>query len=512
MVYAVAMATYDKFRQALGRHVAWPFPRCRDDGDGPRNRLLLRPHGAEEPNAWYDRGSGEIIFGYFKARHSTPVVQEGVGYVFTSVSHDVIVHETSHALLDGLRAHFMIPSHPDVLAFHEAFADVVAVFQHFTIKDVVTNAICKSRGDLRKADVLVDIAQEFGRGINSDGQALRTLIDLPDDFADKTQNAASPEHVLRYEKAGTHAHGLGRVLARAVFSAFLQVYERRSKRYLKLATAGTGHLPPGDLSLELQEVLVDEVRRIADQFLRICIRAIDYCPPVDLRFGDYLRALITADHDVVPDDKLGYREALIKTFGERGMFGEGTTAMTEDALLWGAPGISIPRVPELSFSSMEFDGDPAKPVSVLEMRRQAGALGRLVSQPNLAREFGLVAPGTAEFKSGGYDLPLVESVRSARRVGVHQEVTFDTVAEVVQHRYVKLPDGRSFSFFGGSTIIFGPCGDVRYIIRKRVDTDTSRQQQQLDFMENDGRELWKQAGTHMIPRQDLARKMCSREH
>jgi len=474
--------------------------------------LLLRPHGAEEPNAWYDRAAGEIIFGYFKARHSTPVVQKGVGYVFTSVSHDVIVHETSHALLDGLRAHFMTPSHADVLAFHEAFADVVAVFQHFTVKDVVTTAICKSRGDLRKADILVDVAQEFGRGINSDGQALRTLIDLPEDFADRTPGSAASDQVLHYEDAGTQAHELGRVLARAVFAAFLQVYEKRSKRYLKLATAGTGELPPGDLSSELQEILVSEVRRIADQFLRICIRAIDYCPPVDVRFGDYLRALITADSDVVPDDKLGYREAIIKAFGQRGLFGEGTTAMTEDALRWGAPAIAISPVAELSFSNMEFDGDPGKPVSVAEMRRQAGALGRLVSQPAYAREFGLVCPGTAEFEAGGYDLPLVESVRSARRVGVDQEVNFDTVAEVIQHRHVKLPNGRSFSFFGGSTIILGPRGNVRYIIRKRVNNDESRMKQQIDFMDNQGQDLWHQAGTHMIPRQDLAKKMCAREH
>lgn len=511
MVYAVAMATYDKFRQALGRHVAWPFPRCRDDGDGPRNRLLLRPHGAEEPNAWYNRATGEIIFGYFKARHSTPVVQKDVGYVFTSVSHDVIVHETSHALLDGLRAHFMIPSHPDVLAFHEAFADMVAVFQHFTVKDVVTEAICKSRGDLRRANILVDIAQEFGRGINSDGQALRTLIDLPEDFSDRKPGAATAHRVLQYDEAGTEAHQLGRVLARAVFSAFLLAYERRSRRYLKLATAGSGELPPGDLSGELQEVLVSEVRRIADQFLRICIRAIDYCPPVDLRFGDYLRALITADRDVVPDDKLGYRDAIIKAFGQRGMFGEGTTAMTEDALMWSAPSISIPPVRELSFSSMDFDGDPAKPVSVAEMRRQAGALGRLVSQPGFDREFGLVCPGNPDFRKDEYDLPLIESVRSARRVGVDQDVNFDIVAEVVQHRHVRLPDGRSFSFFGGSTVILGPRGDVRYIIRKRVDGQTPRMRQQVDFMDNAGHSLWTQAGTHMIPRQDLAKQMCSRD-
>ncbi len=508
MVYAVAMETYDKFRVALGRHVAWTFSRCRGEGHERRNRLLLRPHGAEEPNAWYDRAAGEIVFGYFKARVSTPVVQKDVGNVFTSVSHDVIVHETSHALLDGLRAHFMMPSHPDVLAFHEAFADLVAVFQHFTIEGVVQTAIGKCRGKLQDADVLVDIAQEFGRSLNGDGQALRTLVDLPEDFADRSSDAPTSQRVLCYDNAGTDAHGLGRVLARAVFSAFLVVYERRTKRYLKLATAGSGELPPGDLSNDLQDILVSEVRTIANQFLCICIRAIDYCPPVDVRFGDYLRALITADFDVVPDDQLGYREAIIKAFGQRGIFGEGTTSMTEDALLWHSPDITLPQVDALSFSSMNFDGDPAKPVSVAEMRRQAGALGCLVSRPQYAREFGLVSPESTDFKKGGYELPLVESVRSARRVGVNKEVIFDTVAEVVQFRHVTLPDGRSFSFFGGSTVILGPRGNVRYIIRKRVDDDANRMREQIEFMNNTGSSLWNLAGTHMIPRQDLAKMMC----
>ncbi len=507
MVYAVAMETYDKFRVALGRNVAWAFSRCRGEGDERRNRLLLRPHGAEEPNAWYDRASGEIVFGYFKARESTPVVQKDVGYVFTSVSHDVIVHETSHALLDGLRAHFMMPSHPDVLAFHEAFADLVAVFQHFTIEGVVQVAIGKCRGKLQDADVLVDIAQEFGSSLN--GQALRTLVDLPKEFADPSTGGSSSHPMLCYDHAGTDAHGLGRVLARAVFSAFLVVYEKRTRRYLKLATAGSGELPCGDLSRDLQDILVSEVRTIANQFLCICIRAIDYCPPVDVRFGDYLRALITADFDVVPDDQLGYREAIIKAFGQRGIFGEGTTAMTEDALLWHSPDITLPQVEELSFSSMNFDGDPAKPVSVAEMRRQAGALGRLVSLPQYAREFGLVSPHSANFKTGGYALPLVESVRSARRVGVNKEVMFDTVAEVVQFRHVQLPDGRSFSFFGGSTVILGPRGNVRYIIRKRVDDEGNRMREQIEFMETTGSSLWNQAGTHMIPRQDLAKMMCT---
>ena len=44
----------------------------------------------------------------------------------------------------------------------------------------------------------------------------------------------------------------------------------------------------------------------------MCLRALDYCPPVDVQFGDFLRALITADHDLVPDDPYGYRASLIE--------------------------------------------------------------------------------------------------------------------------------------------------------------------------------------------------------
>ena len=507
MVYAVAMMTYNNFKVALGRNVAWAFSRLQGCDD--HNRLLLRPHGAEEANAWYDRETGEIVFGYFKARRSTPVAQAGEGYVFTSVSHDVIAHEMSHALLDGLRSHFLVPSHQDVLAFHEAFADLVAFFQHFTFEGVVRAAIGKSRGNLQRADLLVEIAQEFGQGLGGNERALRTLADLPDEFVDGDKKDPSAT-LLTYAQAGTEPHDLGRVLARAIFAAFLRIYKQRSSRYIKLATNGTGELPAGDLSNGLQEILVSEVRRLAEQFLSICIRAIDYCPPVDIRFGDYLRALITADSDVVPDDTEAYRETIIRAFGERGLYGEGTRSMTEDALTWGGPRMTIEPAAELSFGRMQFDGDPAMPVSVVEMRRQAGALGRLVCHPRLASEFGLVSPESEAFQQGEYQLPIVESVRSARRVGPDRQVVFDTVAEVVQSRRVRRPDGSSFVFYGGSTIILGPRGEVRFVIRKRVDHE-ERPAEQIEFMQSEtGNSFWTLKAGEFNLTKNVAKRLCVR--
>ena len=59
---------------------------------------------------------------------------------FCAVSHDIIAHETTHALLDGLHRRYQEATNPDVLAFHEAFADIVAIFQHFTMPEAIAPA------------------------------------------------------------------------------------------------------------------------------------------------------------------------------------------------------------------------------------------------------------------------------------------------------------------------------------------------------------------------------------
>ena len=69
----------------------------------------------------------------------------------------------------------------------------------------------------------------------------------------------------------------------------------------------------------------------------MCIRALDYCPPVDLTFGEYLRALITADYDLVRDDDRGYRIALIEAFRRRGIFPDDVRTLSEDSLRWHGP-------------------------------------------------------------------------------------------------------------------------------------------------------------------------------
>lgn len=474
MVYAVSSLVYAAFRGALGRDLAWGF----EQGPGERRtRLRLRPYAMKEDNAYYDPETGELAFGYFRAPGTVDGRDLPRGLVFTSLSHDIIAHELTHALLDGLRACFMVATGPDVLAFHEGFADLVAIFQHFSYEEVVHAALGRARGKVEDAASLTGLARQFGQTVTRSG-ALRTAID------------DRPEEPRRYDRS-LEEHDLGSVLVSAVFDAFLTMFRRKTARYLRLATGGTGVLPAGELAPELQTILAEKASDLAKQFLAICIRAIDYCPPVDIEFGEFLRAVITADRDLVPDDPWAYREAWVDAFRGRAIYPRDVDFLSEDALLWRPPTRSVAPEPHLSFADLRFNGDPGRPASARELRRQAGVLGRLVSRPEYIECFGLAPSGHPQLGKDAVGPPCVHSIRSSRRIGPDGQVVFDLIAEVTQTRRVPASGATpGFDFIGGSTVVIGPEGAVRYVVSKSV-LNEDRLRRQRDFMASDrGRVLW----------------------
>src|ERR1700693_5655958 len=186
MVYAVAMTTIRNFEHALGRLAFWaPHYSIESDGQGGQTageitetyvrRLRIYPHALREANAYYSPQKKALLLGYFPATSSDPRFHLPGGVVFTCLSHDVVAHETTHALLDGMHRRYEEPSNPDVLAFHEAFADIVALFQHFSLPEVLRQQIAKARGDLVSENLLAQLAQEFGQATGSHG-ALRDAL------------------------------------------------------------------------------------------------------------------------------------------------------------------------------------------------------------------------------------------------------------------------------------------------------------------------------------------------
>jgi hypothetical protein len=189
---------------------------------------------------------------------------------------------------------------------------------------------------------------------------------------------------------------------------------------------------------------------------------------VDLTFGEFLRAMITADFDLVPEDPWGYRESLILAFRRYGITVPDVPDLSEQALLWRPPPENLGAIPGLSFSELVRPRRPNDSPSQQELRRCALELGRFVIQPQRRRLFGLVAPRTD--RRAPVERPVIESIRALRRIRPDNSIDFDLVAEITQRR--KLGKGRWF--YGGSTVIIGADGEVRYAIVKHV--DSSRRQ------------------------------------
>ncbi len=333
MVYAVAMTTIGHFEQALGRVMLWA-PRLVHDEQGNVQdgvyvqRLRIYPHALREANAYYSPKKKALLFGYFPTTDADPASAPGT-MVFTCLSHDIIVHETTHALLDGMHPRFSESTNYDVLALHEAFADIAALFQHFSHPEVLHDQIAMTRGDLASQNLLGQLAQQLGRAIGR-GSALRDALGGPDDEGVWRPKEPDPR---RYEQT-TAPHARGSVLVAAVFDAFLLIYKDRIADLLRIATQGTGVLPPGEIHPDLVQRLAQEAAKSARHVLHMCIRALDYCPPVDVTFGDYLRAIITADYDLNPEDDRRYRVAVIEAFRRWGIYPRGIRNLSLDTLRW----------------------------------------------------------------------------------------------------------------------------------------------------------------------------------
>lgn len=331
MVYAVAMATIGHFERALGREALWSDRLERDkDGRVTKDlfvpRLRIYPHALRDRNAYFSPDKKAILFGYFQdsGRGMPPGTT-----VYTCLSHDIIAHEVAHALLDGVHPRFNEPMNEDVLAFHEGFADIVAIFQRFAYPGVLRHQIARTRGNLGNQNMLAQLAQQFGRATGR-STALRDALGETDPSGDWKPRHPSPDAL----RGITEPHARGAIFVAAVFGAFMKVYRTRTADLFRLASGGTGVLDDGDIHPDLTGRLTEEAADCARTVLRMCIRAIDYCPPVGINFGDYLRALITADYDESPIEGRPYRLAFNESFREWGIFPRERRGLAVEALFW----------------------------------------------------------------------------------------------------------------------------------------------------------------------------------
>jgi hypothetical protein len=338
-----------------------------------------------------------------------------------------------------------------MLAFHEAFADIVALFQHFTFPEVVESEISKTRSDLTTAHLLADLGRQFGiaAGMRS---ALRSAIGQKPDAS-------------AYEKT-MEPHDRGAILVATVFDAFIAIYNMRTADLLRIASGGTGVLPAGRLPYDLVRRLASEASRAAGQVLDICIRALDYCPPVDLTFGDYLRALVTSDYELVPHDPAGYRLAFLEAFRRRGIYPLDVTTLSVESLRWQTadePGNSagirkiVQALRQYAEKCTYISSRKRLFELTLEARQKMRTMiGEILAgetnREEVAHVFGLDVSG-----SDGHGPVEVHSLRMAQRFKPDGSPIVQAIMEVTQSSLLPLDPsdetGRTFEFIGGCTLV-----------------------------------------------------------
>lgn len=440
-VYAIVMSILARFERALGRRVRWGF-------DDNAHQIKVLPHAFSDANAFYSRDQESLMFGYF----GTPQRK-----VFTCLSHDIVAHETTHALIDGLRSNYLLPSSPDQTAFHEGFSDVISLLSVFRMREVVDAILQASASknkngftflqkdltvDKLRQNALMGLAEEMGEELTGvRGEPLRNSLQL--------------KPSVRHLKERLEPHDRGEILVAAMLGALLEVWVRRL-------------FPNGRRGVKALDRIhvVREGAKAADHLLTMAIRAIDYTPPVDLQFGEYLSALLTADAELNKNDgSYGYREILRKSFADYGITPEVKKSVGETGT-WNPPQKPV------TYDRTRFDAMKHDPEEVFrfvwENRKVLG------------------------LEEDAYTF--VQSVRPTVRVNADGFILRETVAEYVQKLQIRadeladyglrkpngMNDWTEITLLGGGTLVFNDYGQLKFNIGNGVRSD--RQQRRIDYL------------------------------
>ncbi len=449
-VYAIVMRTLSRFEYALGRRVKWAF-------NG--HQLHVAPHAFREANAFYSEADRALFFGYFRSPRTEAMV-------FTCLSHDIIAHETTHALLDGIRDGFTEPSTPDQAAFHEGFADVVALLSVFSLKAIVEIALTKGAKPARTRE---GIRLVSGAAITEQALADSILFGLGKEFGSALEGmranclrrsiALRPSRRYLNTKRYEEEHDRGEVFAAAMLRSFLTIWTTRIRA---LGTFGRGRY-----NLDL---VIDEGAKAAASLLTIAIRALDYCPPVDLEFGDYLAALLTVDAEAAPDDsRYHYRRTIRQTFASYGIDAPKETTEADTGCWRQFADNDRIVYARTHFESMLHDSEEV--FRFLWENRRA-----------------------LRIDDRGYTR--IASVRQSHRQGPDGFVLRETICEYLQvarifgaearttlgiERPAGMRSNQSITAYGGGTLVFDQYGRIKYHVERRLG-DARRQSARLAYL------------------------------
>ena len=268
--YAIAARATELVEYELGRPLRWGF-------EG--SRLLVVPHAGTLDNAFYSAESHSLQFYSF---------MEGRRVFHTALAHDIVAHETGHAILDAVRPRYYEPFEPETSALHEAIGDLCAIFAALS-HDVVRRNVA---GSLHRLNLLSEIAEGFEKAGAEGWGSLRSLVTAtPSDWKDTIE-----------------PHDLSLKLSSTVYRALVTLHDTLDRR---------------------GETKVNALAKARTVLQRMVVRALDFLPPADCTLSEFAEAMLAADRSIHPVDTDGFRAIVHRVLAQRGLVSERETPIDD---------------------------------------------------------------------------------------------------------------------------------------------------------------------------------------
>lgn len=248
--------------------------------------LQVVPAAGSDMNAYYDRRSLKFFYYNHKGRN-----------VYFGDSVDIIAHELGHAVLDAMRPDFWSVQALEIWSFHEAFSDIVAVFNLLCHDLVVKSVLEETRGNLRKSNHASRLAEEVGwliRTVTNDPAYLPNALRDP---AVERFHYVAPSTLPKEtsnDRLAAECHSFGRVFSAAWYEAFVRCYENEAAAGVQREAA---------------------VKKARDACMSIVLKAVVASP----RVSNYYEAVARCVVSSAADHGEGYAKAFSDVFAEWGI-------------------------------------------------------------------------------------------------------------------------------------------------------------------------------------------------
>jgi hypothetical protein len=200
--------------------------------------------------------------------------------------------------------------------------------------------------------------------------------------------------------------------------------------------------------------------------LTMAIRALDYLPPVDLEFGDYLSALLTADRELRPEDPTYDYRRILRDRCAR--YGIAPAASSDREGCW------MPAPPDLTYARTHFESLQRDPDEVFrfvwENRRALGLYEDAFTRVTWVRPALRIAPDgfTLRETIAEYTQQLDLEPSELRSLGIEKPRG--------------MTDGeRPVPLFGGGTLVFDEYGHLKFHVTNRI-TNARKQSTRLAYL------------------------------